>query len=372
MNHWIHELNRNHDKRESLPRSALCVIVTVIRTRGSTPREIGTSMVTTLDGCWGTIGGGELEYQCQSIATNLLNTEQANTRTMRNFPLGSNCGQCCGGVVDVLFEVTGAQSSSWPIWIEQARDALLQADECILARCLPSDRLTAENATLIYTSSSQTSSIQKALAKFQSSAQTCAVLNIEQDGLQQKWFVERVVNRNVHIAVFGAGHVGRAVVNTLATIDAQLICIDSRQDFCAQDTRANVDVAYATDPARLAAQLPAHSFCVVMTHSHAQDFEICHALLRRQDIEFCGLIGSSSKKAKYLRLTKKIGLTKCQTDGLTCPIGVSGINSKTPADIAISVAAQVLQAIERMHMRTSHTEPNHIQEQESQRAALYY
>ena len=80
-----------------------------------------------------------------------------------------------------------------------------------------------------------------------------------------------------------------------------------------------------------------------MTHSHALDFDICAQLLVRPDIPFCGLIGSASKRARFERLFKQAGLEAAVIDRLTCPIGIAGINGKRPAEIAVSVAAQILQ-----------------------------
>jgi xanthine dehydrogenase accessory factor len=80
------------------------VLVTVLAAKGSTPREAGAKMVVSADGMAGTIGGGNLEYQCEAAARALL-VAGAEGPSTRDFPLGPALGQCCGGHVTVLFEV---------------------------------------------------------------------------------------------------------------------------------------------------------------------------------------------------------------------------------------------------------------------------
>ncbi|MDZ7768728.1 MAG: XdhC family protein [Woeseiaceae bacterium] len=98
MTDWLPELDR-------LQRGGgTAVLVTVAGVRGSAPREVGASMLVMEAEASGTVGGGELEYQCLKIAARLLGVDADDAGFLRRFPLGPNCGQCCGGVVDVLFE----------------------------------------------------------------------------------------------------------------------------------------------------------------------------------------------------------------------------------------------------------------------------
>jgi xanthine dehydrogenase accessory factor len=80
-----------------------------------------------------------------------------------------------------------------------------------------------------------------------------------------------------------------------------------------------------------------------MTHSHPLDQEICTQVLRREDFAYCGLIGSLSKRRRFERLMKKQGISQSLLDRLVCPIGVPGVLGREPAEIAIAVAAEVLQ-----------------------------
>ena len=87
------------------------VVVTVAAIRGSAPREVGAKMIVTAEATIGTIGGGQLEYQCTRIACDMLGDDE--TPALRKFPLGSSMGQCCGGVVDILFEPIASELPAW-------------------------------------------------------------------------------------------------------------------------------------------------------------------------------------------------------------------------------------------------------------------
>ena len=110
----------------------------------------------------------------------------------------------------------------------------------------------------------------------------------------------------------------------------------------------NIVPLQTPDLAAAAASLPAGTLCLVMTHSHPLDFDVCAKLLQRDDIPFCGLIGSTSKKARFERLFKQAGLTETEIARLTCPIGIDGIGGKAPAEIAVAAAAQILTEASRI------------------------
>src|SRR5439155_783786 len=149
------------------------------------------------------------------------------------------------------------------------------------------------------------------------------------------------------IALFGAGHVGRALVHALAGLPCRITWIDSRDDQFPRDLPANVTVVCTDAPtAEVDAAAPG-SYFLVMTHSHALDQELAEAILARNDFAYFGLIGSVSKRRAFEKRMKNRGVPPARFRHMTCPIGVPGISGKEPAAIAIAVAAEVLQARER-------------------------
>ena len=146
-----------------------------------------------------------------------------------------------------------------------------------------------------------------------------------------------------HVALFGAGHVGRALVPLLGTLGCRVSWIDARDDAFPAHVPANVTCLHDASPVRRAAALPAGSCVLVMTHDHALDFDIVAAALPRPELPFVGLIGSETKRARFVSRLARRGLPATAIRRLTCPIGVPGAGGKAPAEIAVAVAAQLLQ-----------------------------
>lgn len=155
--------------------------------------------------------------------------------------------------------------------------------------------------------------------------------------------LEPVLPAALHVALFGAGHVGQALVKLLADLPCCITWIDPRSDAFPALLPANVTTEIAESPEEEVEALPAGSHVLVMTHSHALDLRIIEAALRRKDFAYIGLIGSKTKRARFVKRLASRGLTAAETARLTCPIGIPGIAGKRPTEIAIAVAAQLLQ-----------------------------
>jgi xanthine dehydrogenase accessory factor len=160
----------------------------------------------------------------------------------------------------------------------------------------------------------------------------------------ENFLLEPVRPGDFHIALFGAGHVGAATVDVLSRLDCSVRWIDNRNGAFPEDLPGNVTAIETAEPAREVAAMPAGTFYLVMTHSHPLDQEICAQVLQRNDFAYCGLIGSHSKRRRFERQLQKLGLSESSLQRLTCPIGVTGIQGKQPVEIALAVAAQLLQA----------------------------
>ena len=142
------------------------------------------------------------------------------------------------------------------------------------------------------------------------------------------------------LALFGAGHVGQALVRCLADIPFRVRWVDARADAFPPEIPDNVTCVLASAPETVVADLAQGSMAVVMTHDHALDYRLVEACLRRGDLKFVGLIGSDTKRARFARRLRADGVSDA---AMACPIGLPGIGGKLPAEIALSVAAQLMQ-----------------------------
>lgn len=145
-----------------------------------------------------------------------------------------------------------------------------------------------------------------------------------------------------HIAVFGAGHVGRALVPLLAALPCRVRWIDAREAEFPGTIPAGVDQVINDDPVEEVERMPAGSWFIVMTHDHALDLELSRAILARGDFAWFGLIGSKSKRARFEHRLRDRGLAPEAIARMRCPMGLPDVKGKLPMEIAVSVAAEII------------------------------
>ena len=318
-------------------------VVTVVGTRGSSPCEAGAKMIVTPNEMQGTIGGGRLEYRCTHIARKLIHTDAKPP--IERFPLGASVGQCCGGIVEVLFEPTPNGIPDWLRYLAMLRRRNVSAVLCTYLGDGREKFIVTELGVYRF----PTVATDRVLDQARQNLRTYRVAQ-RYDG----WFLELVGGRGFNVAVFGAGHVGSAVVRTLCALECDIRWIDTRRNIFGKTPR-NVRAIECERPAAEVDAMPADSCYLVMTHDHDLDFDICARILRRNDAAYCGLIGSQSKRRRFEKKYVQQGLSRMAIDQLVCPIGIDGIRGKKPAEIAISASAQVLRAHEELR-RTVHVE----------------
>lgn len=153
------------------------------------------------------------------------------------------------------------------------------------------------------------------------------------------------------VAVFGAGHVGRALVHVLQLLPLDVRVADSRADELAlvkpgDDVVAEIACIPAPVPEAVARELPAGAHVLVMTHDHHEDLAVLDTCLHRDDLGFLGVIGSESKWRTFRHELHGLGHDDAALARVTCPIGVAEVPGKTPAAIAVATAAQLLTVLD--------------------------
>jgi xanthine dehydrogenase accessory factor len=148
------------------------------------------------------------------------------------------------------------------------------------------------------------------------------------------------------LALFGGGHVGQALVKVLADLPFHMRWVDSRDEVFPADTPRHVMCEHSNPVQAAVANLVPGSAVLIMSFSHAEDLEVLAACLRRarafNDLPFIGLIGSATKWATFQHRLETKGFDAADFARVTCPIGLAGISGKSPAEIAVAVAAQLL------------------------------
>ncbi|MBI2312645.1 MAG: xanthine dehydrogenase accessory protein XdhC [Betaproteobacteria bacterium] len=353
MSHWVQELQRL--RGEGTP----AVLVTVASIKGSAPREPGAKMVVTPSGIFGTIGGGHLELKAIEVGRDML--ASGGGSALRRFPLGASLGQCCGGLVNLLFEPVTAGAE----WLDTIAALRRDRTECVVVSAAHGE---ANAGKLVVTSGCVIGTLGAAALDARAQELARAMLGnghgpwLRQLGdayIETLLFFEPMRAPDFHIVLFGAGHVGGALVHVLAGLPCRITWVDSREDQFPREIQENVAVACTDTPEAEVDAAPPGSFFLVMTHSHALDQELSERILRRTDFAYFGLIGSLSKRRQFERRMESRGVPPARFKNMTCPIGVPGISGKQPGAIAIAVAAELLQVRDRHSVRMNEPSKAH-------------
>jgi xanthine dehydrogenase accessory factor len=301
--------------RDSLEQHGRAAMVTLVSAKGSAPREAGTRLVVNPDGSFaGTIGGGTLEWRAIALAQAAFASASSPRAELRRFALGPELGQCCGGQVEIIVELID----------EADRDRV--AD------------LAAREARGAFTTRATISTTEGVARQAVDDRIVSPGRALWHDGVLWEGFGDDLRP----LLLFGAGHVGRALVLALAQLPFAVTWVDPRPDAFPAHVPANVSTMRADDPIAALGQAAPGSFVLVMTHSHQLDLSLVSASLGDDGFAYVGLIGSASKRARFERILKDAGLPPARIGELVCPIGIAGIKSKAPAVIAAATAAELL------------------------------
>ena len=304
----------------SLQREHSVARILVADVRGSAPREAGACMLVERTCTFGTIGGGRLEWAAVASAREVLCDPGGPAARVERLVLGPELAQCCGGVV--------------VLWIER----YTRSDLSMLANVVEAMR----SGDSLLVSQLDSGRVSRHVAR----EPTPARVRVVRTSVGSVEVRERLGDTEPDLWLFGAGHVGQALVRTLSDVPVRITWIDSRTELLPADVPVRVRTLCRAEPLRSVDEAPNGTHFLVMTHSHPLDYDLCRAILLREDFAWAGVIGSRSKSARFRSQLARDGLSAAQIARLTCPIGIDGIDSKSPGVIAVAVAAQLLQTFE--------------------------
>lgn len=282
--------------------------VLISDTAGSVPRTKGTSMLVWETGQSGTIGGGALEHQATGDARQML--DQNIDIIQRSQPLGPSLGQCCGGSVTLIWERFTTQN---------------------LPQALPFARAITGPKSI-------PAQVTRKVENMRAGDDL-----ITQDG----WLIETSAPIKRPLWIYGAGHIGRALITVLAPTNTfEITWIDADLARFPDAITNNVTPLPAADMAHAASLAPDHAEHLIMTYSHEIDLALCHTILS-QKFASAGLIGSATKWARFRNRLAALGHAHAQISRITCPIGDPTLG-KHPSAIALGVGAGILRMTESL------------------------
>ena len=305
----------SHVQKSLAEGQAICRIL-VAEAKGSSPREAGASMYVTAGGSEGTIGGGALEFEAMMLARLMLeklpNNKTGFSRHFRAFALGPNLGQCCGGQVSLMFEG-------------------------FAPHCMPDlEALTAQPVTGYIHRADSTDICRPAEAVISSPA----------FDRQSQTLLMPAPSPLVPLYLYGAGHVGRAVMTAVSGLSLNKLWVDIDASRFPAFPAPDITIVPAPDMSIIAAHAPPTAIHIVMSYSHKLDEEIVYNILKKNEFYKLGLIGSRTKYQRFCSALKKRGIADTSLEKLICPIGWSGLHSKAPAHVGLSIAVQIASWLE--------------------------
>jgi len=313
------ELEESHD----------IMLVTVVGSAGSAPRKAGSCMIVGAEGrLVGTIGGGNIEYQSEIKARELL--EQKATLLypfVLNETATDGLGMMCGGTADVWFQYISAGNDAWRATIQATTQALASNKGGWLVLSLSG----AEPCLL---------STQKELLAGTMPADAdalCASTCVRTDE-----FFSFPLPTKERAIIFGGGHISQALVPVLASVDFYPVVFDNRPEYtdpalfpCAGATILGDYLAISDS-----LELEPSDFAIIVTQSHAFDYEVQEQLLRHK-LAYIGAIGSSRKTRTVREKLREAGIPEEKIMAVHMPVGTE-IGAVTPAEIAISIVGEMI------------------------------
>ncbi len=156
--------------------------------------------------------------------------------------------------------------------------------------------------------------------------------------------LEPLCQQQPHVVVYGAGHVGRALVAILSTLPCRISWVDSRASEFPATVSPEINCLVDEDPEETVQQMPANSYFIVLTHDHQLDLALSEKILKRNDFSYFGLIGSETKRKRFdYRLAGK-GISEESLARMRCPVGLPDVKGKLPAEIAVAIAGEFIAA----------------------------
>jgi xanthine dehydrogenase accessory factor len=276
--------------------------ILILEVKGSTPRGSGTDMYVWAGGIHGTIGGGNLEFEAIKSAHKLFETRKTN---IKSYPLGPQLGQCCGGFVKIVTEYY------------DEKDVVNLRNENLNVRSISG---TTEAPQTV-----------KELVKKHSTRR----ISLDHT-LSNGWLIEKIITEKAPIWIWGAGHVGSAILSLLAPMpNLEVFWLDTDASRFPNLEFSNVHKIVYDTPDKFVKRAQPDAEHLILTYSHKIDLEICNEILKH-DFKWAGLIGSKTKFTRFKTKLLSIGHSEEKIDQIECPIGYKKYG-KHPQHIALGV-----------------------------------
>ena len=313
------------------------VLVSIIADSGSVPRGLGARMLIGPRGrICGTIGGGAVEYRSEGLAAEVLKGKSSYSKafTLRRNEV-EDLGMICGGDVRVYFQFLAADNREF---YALAKNCLAMFGEDKSTWLVT--ELTDEDhwRMAIYERGGEADEL--GIGEDISYLLVSGAVSDEWDG---RVFYSEPLTIPGRVLVFGGGHIAMELVPVLVHLEFRVVVFEDREEFTRPALFPGAEEIILGDFTKLdeKVEIRPEDFVVVVTRGHAFDFDVQRQVLVH-DTAYVGVIGSRKKKAAVNARLREAGITPERIDDIYAPIGTA-IKAKTPAEIAISIAGQLIE-----------------------------
>lgn len=182
---------------------------------------------------------------------------------------------------------------------------------------------------------------------------------------------EVMVEHQTQLTIFGAGHVSKALVPIVSQLPLQIRWVDQRENmFEGVNSTTNVTQEVNDDPVSVISELQPGALVLIMTHNHQVDYELVELALKTPEVAFCGMIGSDTKARRFATRLQNKGMSKNQIENLVSPVGISQVRGKKPIEVAISIAGQIVQLLNKESEQVDKSYKSHTWRQSVQLSKL--
>jgi len=316
------------------------VLASIIASSGSTPRGAGARMIVCADGeSFGTIGGGAVEYKSQQLAKEVIVSKQSYAK---GFVLSPNqvadLGMICGGDVTVYFQYfEGGNARN----IELLRKIVDLFDRNVNSWIITD--ITDEMAWGLAVYVQDEGIFGSENIKVEDILPLLDTKSVWREENGKRYYIEPLV-RSGRVCIFGGGHVAQELVPVLAHIGFRCVIMEDRPEFTGEKIFPQAETTYLGDFNDIEAslQIDPNDYVVIMTRGHKHDYTVLVQALR-SEAYYVGMIGSKSKvAATFEKLKNDEGFSQDDLYRIYTPIGLN-IKAESPAEIAISIAAQLIE-----------------------------
>ena len=325
-----------------------CYLIALIESEGSTPRSSGAYMLVNKNG-WvaGTVGGGGMEYAAvQEAQKQLLAYAEEEAKAKQTNEHANLVNDGMG--VQAATSVTSAQRSFHKRFDLTPAAGMACGGYCSLQYCyLPANKETEILAEYILYKLNGSYPWWLLIPMGEGSILVEEAISLKKHQgfyeLDSKEYYAQQYNYDGRVFVFGAGHVARELVPLLSHLGFKCVVIDDRAEFADPEVFPTAHKVVLADYTKLAEVCKIHckDYAVVMTRGHVHDAN-CERFLLTTPVPYIGVMGSKNKARLAREALLSEGYTEEQLERITTPIGLD-IGSETPAEIAVSIAAQLIQ-----------------------------